>query len=220
MEKEKNTLRKIWNFLWKSNSVWSWIVDIILVFLIVRFIVFPAFGLAFGTSLPFVIIESGSLEHQIVGHNDIKPNICGIYFEKAEDISSDFERYWQLCGSWYEGHNITKDEFKTWAYTRGMNKGDIIIVKGLKDYSYKEGDIIIFRRTEKQYKTPIIHRIIAINETDKGLIFSTKGDHNSEQLDYEKEIGKEQIVGKAMVRIPKLGWVKLFFVGLFAKLFH
>jgi hypothetical protein len=207
-----STWKKIWDFLWKSNSVWSWIADFILVFLLVKFIIFPVFGLVFGTSLPFVIIESGSLEHKIVSYDSaIPPGICGSFFNESKDISSDFNLYWQYCGSWYEEHNITRAEFEQWRWQRGMNKGDIIIVKGLKNRDYKKGDIIIFRRIEQQYKTPIIHRVIDV----KDGIFSTKGDHNGGQLDYEKEISQEQVVGRAIARIPKLGWVKLFFVELF-----
>lgn len=215
MAKEKNTWGKIWDFLWKSDSIWSWIADFVLIFLLVKFVIFPVLGLMFGTSLPFVIIESGSLEHKIVSYDGaIPPGICGNYFNESLDISSDFDQYWQLCGSWYEEHNITKSEFEQWHWLKGMNKGDIIVVKGLKDSSYEKGDIIIFRRAEPQYRTPIIHRIVGIEETDAGLIFSTKGDHNSEQLDYEKEIQQAQVAGKAVARIPKLGWVKLFFIEL------
>lgn len=207
-----NAWKKAWDFLWKSNSVWSWIIDLILIFLIVKFVIFPGFSLAFGTPLPFVIIESGSLEHKIVSYDQgVMPNICGQTFLNTEDIARDFDRYWGYCGSWYEARNITKEEFKQWPWTGGMNKGDIIIVKGLKDYSYKEGDIIIFRVQEQT--TPIIHRIIAENDS----MFSTKGDHNSDQHDYEKSISKEQVIGKAIARIPKLGWIKLGIVNLFSK---
>jgi hypothetical protein len=202
--------KKIWDFLWKSNSVWSWLADLVLIFVIVKFVIFPLFALGFGTSLPFVIIESGSLEHKIVSHDPgIMPNICGQTFLNTEDISGDFEKYWGYCGAWYEQRNITKEEFEKWPWQKGMNKGDIIVVKGLKNYDYKEGEIIIFRVQEQT--TPIIHRIIAVNDS----VFSTKGDHNSEQHEYEKAIAKEQIVGKAIARIPKLGWIKLGIVELF-----
>lgn len=218
MLKEKSIGKKIWDFLWKSNSVWSWIVDLILIFLIVKFIIFPIFSLALGAPLPFVIIESGSLEHRIVSYDkNIQPHICGLSFERAEDISRNFTRYWQYCGNWYEEHNITREQFEEWPYSRGLNKGDIIVVKGLRDYSYETGDIIIFSRKEPRYKTPIIHRVIDIESDDETneFVFSTKGDHNSEQWGYELEIEKEQIIGRAVWRIPKLGWVKLFFVEVF-----
>jgi len=191
VDKEKRPWHKeLWHFLWNSNSILSWIVDIILMFLIVKFIIFPLMSLALATSLPFVIIESGSMEHQ-----------------------GDFDQWFSLHGSWYLEHNITEPEIVAWKWSDGLDKGDIIIVKGLKNYNYSMGDVIIFK-VENQ-NTPIIHRIIEIKEENNTIMFSTKGDHNDGQLPYEHDIQKEQIIGKAIMRIPKLGWVKLFFVDLF-----
>jgi signal peptidase I len=74
---------------------------------------------------------------------------------------------------------------------------------------YKKGDVIIFKVAVQ--KTPLIHRIIKIENG----IFSTKGDANFGQLSAEKSINKEQIVGKAVARIPALGWAKLSVVEFF-----
>ncbi len=184
--------KTIWNFLWKSNSVLSWIVDIILIFLLVKFVIFPLAGLALATPLPFVIIESTSMEHE-----------------------GNLDNWFSLHGAWYLEHNITKQEIKDyWPWKYGLFKGDIIIVQGLKKYDYKKGDVIVFKVA--QQKTPIIHRIIDINVNENNeTIFSTKGDHNDGQLPYEPEIRKEQILGKAVSQIPRIGWIKLFFVELF-----
>ena len=210
-KRKKSVWKKIWDFLWKSDSIWSWLADLVLIFLIVKFILFPVFSLALSTSLPFVIIESGSLEHRIIDYNTKSPNICGLVFEKTETL--DLDRYWQLCGDWYGDRDITKKEFENWSYPNGLNKGDIIVVHGLKNYDYIEGDIIIFKVAEQT--TPIIHRIIDVKVQDDEKIFSTKGDHNSGQLPYEHEIKEEQLIGKAIIRIPKIGWVKLVFVEAF-----
>jgi len=68
------------------------------------------------------------------------------------------------------------------------------------------GDIIIF---DSSFQYPLIHRVV--NKEPYG----TKGDNNVGQLSAEKEIVNEQILGKAVVRIPLLGWFKLiFFEGL------
>lgn len=182
--------KKIWYFLWESNSIWSWIVDLILIFLIVKFIIFPVFGLILATPLPFVIIESGSMHHE-----------------------GSFDSWFSMHGSWYLENNITLQEIKGWPWQNGLDKGDIVIVKGLKDYRYKEGDVIIFKISEQ--RTPIIHRVIDIRDEDNETIFSTKGDHNDGQWPYELAIEKEQILGKAIIRVPKIGWVKLAFVELF-----
>lgn len=188
---KQNVFIKIWNFLWKSNSVWSWIASLIIIFLIVKFVVFPFFGFMLGSPLPFVIIESSSMVHE-----------------------GNFDQWFSLHGLWYLNNNITKEEIEEWSWNNGLDKGDIIIVRGLKDYNYDIGDVIIFKIENQE--TPIIHRIvnIEITEADK-KIFSTKGDHNDAQWDYEILIREEQILGESIGRVPKLGWIKLFFVELF-----
>jgi len=187
-QESKNIFKKIWDFLWNSNSIWSWIIDIVLVFLLVKFVIFPLCALALATPLPFVIIESQSMEHE-----------------------GALESWFALHGTWYTERNITLDEIEQWPWNGGLYKGDIIIVKGAKDYS--KGDVIIFKVS--QQNTPIIHRIIDVNTSGTEIIFSTKGDHNDGQLPYEPEVHKEQILGKALAQIPRIGWVKLFFVELF-----
>jgi len=62
MQRE-SIFRKFWNWLWNSNSILSWVVSFLLAFLIVRFIFYPVIGLLLGSSIPLVVIESGSMEH-------------------------------------------------------------------------------------------------------------------------------------------------------------
>lgn len=186
----KETLKKIWHFLWESNSIWSLLVDIILIFLIVKFLLLPGIGLILGTSLPLVIVESGSMTHE-----------------------ANFDNWYSIHGSWYQENNITKETISSWGFHNGMNKGDIIMVRGNKEKEYKVGDVIIFKVS--QNSIPIIHRIIKVEEIEGQTYYSTKGDHNDGQLSYEQMISKNQVIGKAIFRIPWLGWIKLFFVELF-----
>ena len=100
-------------------------------------------------------------------------------------------------------------------------KGDMIIVSspgsgitGMffgenKNQGYKVGDIIVFDAVKGGYKFPIIHRIVSVNSDGT---FETKGDANSVQGDFEHGVRESQIHGKAVLKIPILGWVK---VGLF-----
>ncbi|OIO41102.1 signal peptidase I [Candidatus Pacearchaeota archaeon CG1_02_31_27] len=175
----KTASGKLWHFLAHDNSIWSWIVDIILIFLIVKFLIFPGFSLIFGTPLPFVIVESSSMHHE------------GLVDE-----------YWKSYGDWYEDKNITLNEFKEWKFSNGMNKGDVIVVVGKKQY--QEGDVIIF--SNLQTKTPIIHRIVLINEDGT---YQTKGDHNNGQNNYEFSIKQSQIKGKSVLRVPYIGYPKV-----------
>jgi len=178
-------LREFWNFLWKSNSILSWIACLALVFLIMMGIFFPILRLIFSTSLPLVIIESESMEH-----------------------AYSFDKWYASC-DWYINNNITKDEFSKWEFSNGLYKGDIIIVTGEKEY--QKGQVIVFKA---QQKTPIIHRVMTVMTTDEKTV-STKGDNNCYQLPQEKIINKEQIIGRAIGRIPMLGWIKLIEVEIF-----
>ena len=178
---KKSAFGKAWHFIWESNSIWSWIFDFILAFIFIKFILFPLLSLTFSASLPMVIVESKSMIHQ-----------------------GDFDEWWTGFGDWYGQNNISKEQFKTFSFTDGINKGDIIVVQGKE--SYDIGDIIVFKVAVQ--KTPIIHRVVFKDGT-----YSTKGDNNQYQLSYEKDTNKEQIVGKAIARIPWLGWIKLIAVN-------
>lgn len=104
----------------------------------------------------------------------------------------------------YEENGIFLEDSEEWVFRDGFSKGDIIFVVGAKNVEI--GDVIIF---EAGAKYPLIHRVIAADET-----YGTKGDNyltNPGQLAVEEEIYEEQIIGKALFRIPYLGWVKLIF---------
>jgi len=193
--KQKNKLDQFWNWLWHSDSILSWIVALALAFVVVKFIFFPTLSFLFGTSLPLVVVESSSMEHpgSFVG------NVIG-----TED---NFKLWWQEKGDWYEQNNIDKEDTKTWSLKTGFDKGDIIIVYGR--FQPEVGDVIIFNANTQH---PIIHRIISID--DKTGTIQTKGDNNDGQLPVEKSISKNDLVGKAVFRIPKLGWIKLAFVEI------
>jgi len=172
--------KKVWKFLWESESAISWIACFVLAFLIIKFVFLPLLGLILSTPMALVIVESSSMEHQ-----------------------GSFEQFWNIKGSWYEGNNISRETFSNFSFIEGLNKGDIIVLSGKKDYSI--GDIIVFNVATQT--TPIIHRIVAINE---GIYF-TKGDNNAYQIPQDLNIEKAQIISRAVGKIPWLGWVKLFF---------
>jgi len=102
----------------------------------------------------------------------------------------------------YTDFGLTYENTSSWVLKNGFNKGDIIFVLGPKNL--KVGDVIIFNGGQSN---PIIHRIVNI----KNEIYSTKGDNNFGQLVVEKSIPKNQIVGKAIFKVPFIGWIKLIF---------
>ena len=206
--------KKGWDWVWNSDSLLSWVVALVLIFVFVKIIFFPGLSLIFGTSLPLAGVESSSMDHQIVGDSG-GYSLCGNSYSKEDKNYVNFDEYWGACGDWYENRDITKEQFSGFSLKNGFAKGDIIVVWGR--FAPKLGDIIIFQANpESTAPRPIIHRIVSIED---GII-ATKGDHNADQLvkgnnlfnTDETTITEDRLIGKAVVRIPYLGWPKIWMV--------
>ncbi len=83
-----------------------------------------------------------------------------------------------------------------------FQKGDVVIVKETDEI--QKNDIISF----EQNHTIVTHRVIEIKEEKGTISFVTKGDANS-GID-EEEVKKEEVLGKYVTAIPKLGTILLF----------
>lgn len=187
----KPMLNKIWWFIWEDNSIWSWIVNLILAFILIKFIVYPGLGWVLGTGFPVVAVVSGSMEHD-----------------------GSFEEWWQseaYCHGpctqeqWYAEYGIRQEQFQEYSFKNGFNKGDIMVLKGIEPKNIKTGDVIVFDSNGE----PIIHRVVK-----NGDSIQTKGDHNAASGAMDMNIQSQTIIGKAVFRIPLLGWIKIGFVGL------
>lgn len=212
-------IKEAWNWVWNSDSFLSWIVALVLIFVFVKFIFFPLLALIMGTTLPLAGIESSSMDHRVIKDDSGRFGLCGNSYLKKD--YKDFDEYWEICGSWYEENDITKEEFSKFSMKNGFSKGDIVVVYGR--FQPKLGDIIIFRANpESIAPRPIIHRIVKIEDNK----IETKGDHNRLQLTSsnnayltdETNINNNQLIGKALFKIPYLGWPKIWLVE-FLKVF-
>jgi len=221
----KNT-KNFWNWIWNSDSILSWVVALIVIYLFVKFIFFPGLSLIVGSSLPLAGVESSSMDHQIVQDDFRRLTLCGNIYAESEKEHINFEEYWNSCGNWYEEKEISKDIFSEFSLRNGFRKGDIIIVWGR--FVPKLGDVIIFKpNLGSLAPRPIIHRIVGIEQDSEGFVFETKGDHNQKQLTSgnniyntdETNIREDQIIGKAVFKIPYFGWFKIIVVEFFQKLF-
>lgn len=195
-KKGKNFLRdiprKYWNLIWKDESLFGWIVSIISIMILIKFIIFPLLTLLTGTALPVAIVES-----------------CSMYHDKDILDFNDFERWWDSHEMNYEKFDITHSDFEDFKMKNGFNKGDILFITGTMSKNIKVGDIIIF---EGGTQHPIIHRVVKIRESKEKRKFTTMGDNVGRIQFFEEEINEEQIVGKARTKVvPYLGWVKLIF---------
>jgi signal peptidase I len=184
----KLLFKKFWNFVWHDDSILSWIVNIVLAFVIVKFLLYPGLGLLLGTNYPVVAVVSGSMEHN--GFN--------------------FDEWWQLNEKYYENFNITKEEFSNYIFKNGFNKGDLVVLRGAKEVN--PGDVIVFMYPRSE---PIIHRAVIAEERNGKIFIQTKGDNNPYSIPGETEIPPYALVGKAWFKLPYLGWFKLGFLKLF-----
>jgi len=186
-------------------------LNIIIAFIFIKFIFYPAAGILMGTGYPLVAVVSGSMEHMKIDHEGGIPNLCGNNYPETSLIVG-FDDYWKECGEWYENKNITQSNFSNFYFKNGFNKGDIIFIYGENPKNLKIGDVIVFKR--KFRSDPIIHRVVEINEGVEGkLFFVTKGDHNSgSALGIDVNINEEIIIGKGVFRVPYLGWIKIWAV--------
>ena len=90
IEKVKKTVKRVWNFLVHEDSWASFVVDLIIIILFAKFILYPGIGFALGTSFPIVAVVSDSMDHD----------------------NKDFDVWWEEKGEFYEELNISKNDFR------------------------------------------------------------------------------------------------------------
>ena len=191
-KKIKNVWKKVWWFIWEDNSIWSWLVNVVLAFVLIKIIVYPGLGLILGTNYPIVAVVSESMEHNMA-----------------------FEGWWDKSKGWYIERGITKEKFLSFSLKNGFYKGDIMVLVGRNPESLDVGDVIVFKSNKPD---PIIHRIVKKWKENGKYYFKTKGDNNKDSIKNslidETKITEEMIIGKAVIKVPLLGWIKIIFVEI------
>jgi len=85
-----------------------------------------------------------------------------------------------------------------------LEKGDMVLIEHVQLEDIGEGDIIQY----KMGNIPTVHRVYDIQTKENGeILFITQGDANNEP-DVEP-VKPEQIQGKVVFNIPKIGWIPL-----------
>ena len=133
---KKDFFKKAWYFIWYDDSLLSWFVNVIIAFILVKFILYPGIGFFLGTSHPLVAVVSCSMEHNL-----------------------DFDIWWENKGKWYEENIISKEKFSKFPFKNGINQGDIMVLKNGEEIIV--GDIIVFN---SKSSNPIIHRAVQKNK--------------------------------------------------------
>lgn len=93
-----------------------------------------------------------------------------------------------------------------------LEVGDITIVVKTPVELIKVGDIIDYKLAKG---VDIVHRVIAIEEQDSGMVFITKGDANN--AEDEDPVLPDNIIGKVVFTARKVGWVAVALKSLFSR---
>lgn len=102
----------------------------------------------------------------------------------------------------YDNYDISLEDTSNWVFQNGFSKGDVIFVVGAKDIEI--GDVIIFNGGAYH---PLIHRVVEVD----GNVYTTKGDNNPSVYHFDKNIHNDAVIGKALFKVPFIGWAKLIF---------
>lgn len=103
-----------------------------------------------------------------------------------------------------QGYDPSKFSFQD-----GFEKGDLIILKSVNFQEIAVGDVIVFWNPNSESNW--VHRVAKI---ENGQIL-TKGDANpsTDQPNAAPPITPEEVRGKVILVIPKLGWLSLWIRG-------
>ena len=87
-----------------------------------------------------------------------------------------------------------------------LNVGDIIVVRGTDPSTVTVGTIIIFH-SPYDYSTPIVHRVIAIDDQGGQEFFQTKGDNNAVADGWR--VPTANLIGIYVMKVPYIGLLSL-----------
>ncbi len=163
----------------KLKAPYKDIAELITAF-IAAWIFYQGLAFALGTPLPVVSVVSDSMFH-----------------------GTQFEEWWSAKSGYYLGSGISRNDFLSFPFMNGLAQGDLLVV--VRPDGIKAGDVIIYQPQHGCFSTDgtIIHRIV---KTEDGK-YTTKGDSNP--VSDRCTVKKEQILGKAAVIAPLLGYPRL-----------
>lgn len=103
---------------------------------------------------------------------------------------------------WLDFYGYNKSDYMSWSFQDGMNVGDVVTVH---PGNISVGDVVVYFHGRDM----IIHRVINKTEMNGETYITTKGDANPDSMSFEVNIPLSQVVGRAGVKIPILGWPRV-----------
>jgi signal peptidase I len=115
-------------------------------------------------------------------------------------------------------------------FAHTLHIGDIIVIQKVNpadlNANYPNSDIIVYENPTDPTSTPIVHRIVKVDNINGTLYFQTKGDGNSLDkwpktpgvAEYDSNtlwntgqgVPQNLVIGRVVMRIPYFGWITLF----------
>ena len=92
-----------------------------------------------------------------------------------------------------------------------FSSGDVVVIDDVDPASVERGDVITYRDPRVAADGPdryVTHRVVAVNRTDDGPGFETKGDANGAQDPYR--VRADDVVGQYWFHVPHVGHLVLF----------
>ncbi len=181
-----------------GHSIVHGVFEFLLMLGILYFLMAGALVLAFRTDSFWMAVYSDSMRHYGDGWRN--------YFE------NETTRQLLFSNAGLSIKNLGAENTSTFPIQGGFEKGDLLIIQGVSSPSeIAIGDVLIVDLGPNNM--PLVHRVIAIWEENGDVRFTTKGDGNPVLLSDDKFTKPEQIRGKVVFVIPKLGYISLWFRG-------
>ena len=207
--KPKNTFIKI--LYWFFYLVFS---------LLFAFLIYKLAGLILGTSLPFATILSSSMEPSFY-RGDI------VVLKSAKNLRAETITLDYPIGNKYLDEFVRQDFSKN---EYGLIEVKNITIKGktidLKQTIKNKNSVVVYNSNTTG--KDIIHRLVVILEATDGTFILTKGDNGKTNRIIDQDcrinsmgdltnfclnlypVKKNSLIGKKILRIPYLGYIKLF----------
>jgi hypothetical protein len=210
-----------------------------LAFLIIKFVFFPVLGLVFGSELPVVAVLSGSMEHDdragvvcgVRAPDDYRGSLseywalCGAWYEARGITQAQFESF-PLKNGFNKGDIIVL----VGPQRRDLVVGDIIVYESREQYPIihrvvavtAEGGAVTYE-TKGDYNPAQIEQYVLADQYGRYSSCEAQGapapcsvgtpvtraTPGAVAILDETAISQDAVIGRAVLRIPLLGWVKI-----------
>jgi signal peptidase I len=235
-------VRRAWQYI-QSDGIIPFLLQMLIAFALIKYLFFPVLGMLFGTPLPIVAVLSGSMEHGETGGfvcgmrapDDYTKSdyweVCGAWYEARGITQDDFNKY-----PFRKGFNKGDLMVIVGADRGATDVGDVIV------YESRERYPIIHRviaetndsfATKGDYNGEQIIRYVVVDARGQASVCHNNGVPSScangepvtaqapgavRILD-ETNVPKGEVLGRAVARVPYLGWIKIGVTNVLSALF-